>query len=212
MKKNILLLFTVLVLAINAKSQVLIGGTGADKPDPGAALELKSGALGFLPTRVSLISLDLPGPLPAHKEGMIVYNTKVSENDKLQAGFYYNTGERWIRLSTTPSFSNNWFYMPSIVFDTSAKTPSGENKVVDLYGEFKKQLNDNANAGVVASAGAPGMALSTVPAPTDLNYYVTAYDHKVFEIAGISVDGKMTYRIVDTASDSTYINIVFVEK
>jgi len=210
MKKNFLLLFIVFVLAINAKSQVTIGST--DVPEPGAVLELKSSSLGFLPTRVNLVKLSLPDPLPAHTEGMLVYNMKVSEADTLQAGFYYNTGERWIHLSTTPSFSKSWFYMPSIVFDTSTVTPEGKNVVVDLYGEFKKQLNDDTNTGVVASAGAPNRALSTIPLSTDIHYYVTAYDPLVFEIDEISADGKMTYRILDIASDSTYINIVFVEK
>jgi len=213
MKKSILLLFIVLILATNAKSQVLIGGSGSsDKPDPGAALELRSDGLGFLPTRVGLLKLSLPNPLPEHKEGMLVYNTTVSEKDTLQVGLYYDTGDRWVRLSVAPSFSNSWFYMPSIVFDTSVKTPAGASEVVDLYGEFKKQLSDATNTDVVASDGAPKIALSTIPAPTDLNYYVTAYDHKVFAIDEIKPDGKMTYRILDTASDSTYINIVFVEK
>jgi len=196
--------------ALNA--QILIGGTSSDRPDAGAALELRSTDLGFLPTRVELVKLSLPNPLPEHKEGMLVYNTKVSKTDTLQAGYYYNTGARWIRLSVAPSASNSWFYMPSIVFDTSVITPSGESKEVDLYGEFKKQLSDNTNTDVVASSGAPSIALATVPAPTDLNYYVTAYDHKVFKIDGISADGKMTYEILENASDSTYINIVFVEK
>jgi len=208
MKKNILLLFIVSVLAMTAKSQVTIGSS--DAPEPGAALELKNSKLGFLPTRVELESLTSPKPLPAHKEGMLVYNLMVS--DTLRVGFYYNTGERWMRLAVAPYSSNSWFYMPSIVFDTSAKTPAGENKVVDLYGEFKKQLNDDANTSVVVSAGAPNIALSTVPKPTDLYYYVTAYDRDVFEIVGISADGKMTYRILDIATESTYINIVFVEK
>jgi len=206
MKKEISLLLFMFVLAISAKSQVTIGSPEA--PEPGAILELRGENFGFLPTRVNLTNLSAPQPLPAHKEGMLVYNMKVSEGDTLQAGYYYNTGSRWIRLSVAPFLSDSWFYMPSIVFDTSVVTPAGENVVVDLYGEFKKQLNTH----VVASAGAPGRALSTIPAPTDINYYVTAYDHEVFEINGISVDGKMTYRILDVASDSTYINIVFVEK
>jgi len=210
MKKNILLLFIVLFLAINAKSQVTIGSP--DKPETGAVLELKNAKLGFLPTRVELTKLSLPDPLPEHKEGMLVYNMTVSEKDTLQAGFYYDTGDRWVRLSVAPSFSNSWFYMPSIVFDTSVITPAGSNEEVDLYGEFKKQLNDSTNTNIIASAGAPNMALSTVPAPTDLNYYVTAYDSTVFKIDGISADGKMTYEILNNASDSTYINIVFVEK
>jgi len=205
MKKNILLLFIVSVLTITAKSQVTIGSL--DAPEPGAVLELKNTKLGFLPTRVELKSLNSPEPLPAHKEGMLVYNTNVT--DTLRPGFYYNTGEQWLRLSA-PSFSNNWFYMPSIVFDTSVITPKGENKEIDLYGEFKKQLNDKT--GVVASAGAPNIALSTIPKPTEINYYVTAYDHDVFEIDAISAEGKMTYRILNPASEATYINIVFVEK
>jgi len=200
------------IMAISANSQVLIGGTSADKPDLGAALELRSAELGFLPTRVELIKLSLPNPLPEHEKGMLVYNIRVSKEDTLQAGFYYNTGARWIRLSVAPSFSNSWFYMPSIVFDTSVITPTGETKEVDLYGEFKKQLSDDTNTNVVASAGAPNIALATVPASTDLNYYVTAYDTTVFKIDGISADGKMTYEILNNASDSTYINIVFVEK
>ena len=210
MKKNILVLFFVFVFAISVQSQVTIGST--DKPEAGAVLELKSTDHGFLPTRVELKKLSLPNPLPEHKEGMLVYNMTVSEKDTLQAGFYYNTGTRWIRLSVAPSFSNSWFYMPSIVFDTSVITPTGGTEEVDLYGAFKKQLSDDTNTDVVASNGAPGIALSSIPAPTDLNYYVTAYDHEVFEIDGISSDGKMTYKILKNASDSTYINIVFVEK
>ena len=211
MKQTLYLLFFVCIFAMKTNAQVIIGST--KNPEPGAILELKSTELGFLPTRVELSKLSLPNPLPAHVEGMVIYNLTVSTSDTLQAGFYYNTGKRWVRLSTAPSFSQSWFYMPSIAFDASAATPAGDPSLtVDLYGEFKKQLSDAKNTDVVSSAGAPNVALSTIPAATDLNYYVTAYDKEVFKIESISASGLMTYRILDTATDATFINIVFVEK
>jgi len=211
MKKTLYLLFFVCFFSIKANAQVSIGSTEA--PEPGAILELKSTELGFLPTRVELSKLNLPDPLPAHVEGMVVYNLTVSASEILQAGLYYNTGERWVRLSTAPSFSQGWFYMPSIAFDTSTPTQNGDPSLtVDLYDEFKKQLSDDINTDVVSSAGAPNVALCTIPAATDLNYYVTAYDKDVFKIESISASGVMTYRILDTATDATFINIVFVEK
>lgn len=209
MKKIYLFLFFAFIFAINANSQVAIGSI--DAPEEGAILELKSNSMGFLPTRVELVKLSLPNPLPIHVEGMLVYNTRKSDADTLQVGFYYNTGERWVRFSTSSSLSQSWFYMPSIVFDTSELT-TGPDKQVDLYEAFKSQLNDAANTNVVASAGAPAMALATIPAATDLYYYVTAYDDEVFSITGITADGKLSYRVINPATDETFINIVFVEK
>ena len=209
MKKNYLFLIFAFIFAINANSQVTIGSS--DAPVDGAALELKSDTLGFLPTRVYLESLNLPDPLPDHVNGMLVYNLTVSDAENLQVGYYYNTGTEWVRLSPTPFGSKNWFYMPSIVFDTS-KLTAGPDEQVDLYGAFKSQLNDDTNPNVVASAGAPSMALATVPASTDLYYYVTAYDDEVFNITGITADGKLSYRVINPATDETFINIVFVEK
>jgi hypothetical protein len=136
-------------------------------------------------------------------EGMIVYN--LTENDSLQAGIYVNTNARWVHLSETPFFTQNWFYMPSVVFDAS-KNEVDQTK--DLYQEFKKQMS--GNSGVIGSVAAP--ALKTLPAATDLYYYVTAYDDKVFSNISISSSGVMKYDIIGQASDSTLINIVFVEK
>ena len=208
MKKILFLSFFVFILAIETNAQVTIGST--DAPTKGAVLELKSDTLGFLPPRVNLVSLTAPKPLPAPVEGMVVYNLTVSAKDTLQAGLYYNTGKRWVRLSVTPSFSRNWFYMPSIVFDTS--NPSDTELQVDLYQKFKEQLNDGSNTNMGVSDGAPAPVLSTIPGPEDLYYYVTAYDSSVFDIISISKTGVMTYKVTDNATDETFINIVFVEK
>jgi len=206
MKRIFYLVFFVFIITMSARAQVTIGSL--DAPQHGAILELKSDSLGFLPPRVELSKLSLPDPLPIHVEGMVVFNTKDIPADTLQTGLYYNTGTRWMHLSTTPYNAERWFYMPSIVFDTSK---TGENISVDLYQKCKDQLN-SSSALVKSSAGAPEKVLATMPAATDLYYYVTGYDDKVFANISIEANGSMTYDIIGTASDSTYINIVFVEK
>lgn len=205
MKKIFLFLFFVSIFAISAKAQVTIG---SDKvPERGAILELLSDSLGFLPTRVHLVSLDEPDPLPVHVEGIVVYNLTM-RTDSLFKGLYYNNGAKWVRLSINSTFAENWFYMPSIVFDTRVLGPQAP---LDLYKEFKDQLNASL-APEVRSDGAPPMALSAIPEADELYYYVTAYDPDVFEIISISNLGVMTYNIKATATDATFINIVFVEK
>ena len=206
MKRIFYLLFFAFIIAASAGAQVTIGSL--DAPQHGAILELKSDSLGFLPPRVALSKLSLPNPLPIHVEGMVVFNTMNNPADTLQAGLYYNTGTRWMRLSTTPYNIERWFYMPSIVFDTSN---TGKGLTKNLYMECRNQLNDNGVL-VKSSKGAPAKVLATMPAPTDLYYYVTGYDDKVFANISIEANGLMTYDIIGTASDSTYINIVFVEK
>jgi len=207
MKKIFFLFIVVSIFAINANAQVTIGSK--DAPTAGAVLELKSAELGFLPTRVSLTGPSNPAPLPAHVQGMVVFNTNAT--DSLQVGLYYNLGSKWVALSSTPFTNENWFYMPSIVIDVS-----GTGGTIDLYDEYKKQLNTNSGAGslVVNSTGAPAKALATIPAAADLYYYVTAYDDRVFEDITITAAGVMTYKIVTgaTADDATFMNIVFVEK
>jgi len=206
MKRICYLVFFVFIIVMSARAQVTIGSL--DVPKQGAVLELKSDSLGFLPPRVELSKLSLPDPLPMHVEGMVVYNTTNNPADTLQAGLYYNTGIRWMRLSTTPYNAERWFYMPSIVFDTSN---TGQGLTKNLYQECKNQLNSSGSL-VKSSKDAPEKVLATMPAATDLYYYVTGYDDKVFDKISIDANGVMTYDIIGTASDSTYINIVFVEK
>lgn len=208
MKKFLYSLFFVFTLLLGVKSahaQVTIGSS--DAPEPGAVLELKSSNLGFLPSRVALSRQSSPDPLPAHIKGMVVFNTTDSPVDTLRTGLYYNTGAQWICLATVPYSMENWFYMPSIVFDVS-QTGTGFEK--NLYQEYKDQLN--SSSGIAKSVGAPDTALSVIPAATDLYYYVIAYDDTVFNNISIDANGMMTYDIIGAATDATLINIVFVEK
>ena len=201
MKKFFYLLFFALIFSVSARAQVTIGSQ--DAPEQGAVLELKSSSLGFLPPRVTLSNPSSPNPLPAHVQGMVVFNTVVA--DSLQAGLYYNTGNKWIHLAANLSSLESWFYMPSIVFDVS-EVKNGETK--DLYAEYQKQFATPT----IKSAGAPAPVSSVLPKATDLYYYVTACDTNVFDVISITAAGLMTYDVKAAASDSTYINIVFVEK
>jgi hypothetical protein len=205
MKKIYLLLILVSILAINAKAQVTIGKQ--ENPDPQAVLDLKSDSLGLLPPRVRLVAINNYAPLKAHVEGMVVYNTHVT--DTLRRGLYYNDGSKWINLSPAPFTKQNWFYMPSIIFDTSTNN-TGLTK--DLYQEFKKQLNTTGGHVIFSAGGAPNRVLTSIPAANDLYYYVTDYDPLVFDNISIDVNGLMRYNIIGQASDSTILNIVFVEK
>ncbi|MCL1933435.1 MAG: hypothetical protein FWF53_06470 [Candidatus Azobacteroides sp.] len=207
MKKIYLILFVVSLFAVSVKAQVKIGGNATVAPEKGAVLELQSDNSGFLPSRVALTKLSEATPLPAHVEGMVVYNTASVPAENLQPGLYYNTGQQWVRLYTSP-ITESWFYMPSIAFDTATEGTFTK----DLYAEFKKQLNDETNDNAVPSDNAPAKALASVPAATDLYYYVTAYDPDVFGDISITASGVMTYTVKAPATDETLLNIVFVEK
>ena len=196
MKKFLYLLFFVSIFATGASAQVTIGST--DAPRQGAVLELRSDTLGFLPPRVALTDLYSPNPLSVHVQGMVVFNTGAA----LPMGLYYNSGTHWVHLDN-PASVENWFYMPSIAFDVSAQ---GVNFTKNLYDEYQKQF---ANP---AAGSETGAVLSVLPARTDLKYYVTDYDRTVFNVKSVDADGLMTYDVVGSATDASYINIVFVEK
>jgi len=206
MKKIYLFLLCVSVFAISANAQVTIGSTAA--PVQGAVLELKSDTLGFLPPRVVLVALNDPAPIAGekHVEGMVVYNLPVN----LPEGLYYNDGTKWVRLSIASKITEKWFYMPSIVIPIPDSYPS-ETLTINLYEKFLEQLSADLTSTGVVSNGAPAIVLSTVPAATELNYYVTKYD-QVFQIDGIDEYGTMTYKVLEPATDETILNIVFVEK
>ena len=113
---------------------------------------------------------------------------------------YWN-GNMWISLC------EKWFYMPSIVFDVSTTGSFSKN----LYNEYIKQIHGSGN-NVVSSSGAPGQVSGSTPAATDFYYYVTDYDPSVFARITIDENGIMTYDVIDTADDDTFINIVFAKK
>jgi len=201
MKKIFLLMGILALIDITAlKAQVTIGKDQLPNPDAVLELATPNNNKGFLPPKVALVSPSSPAPLSTNVEGMVVYNT--TPTDSLRAGLYYNTGSQWIRLTALPPTLAGWFYMPSIVFDTSTIGP-GQSR--DLYQEFVNQFG-------TPKATNPGAANFILPKATDLNYYILDYDPAVFANVLVDENGMMTYDIVGSATDESYINIVFAIK
>jgi hypothetical protein len=210
--RGILLLAVLFSFTFTVQAQVTIGS--GNEPDPNALLDLrenadKSSTKGLLLPRVSLEATNVATPLTVHEKGMTVYNigTSLASVDPkyyLSPGFYYNDGTQWVRLNYSYT---NWFYMPSVSFDTSA---DATGQIKDLYSLYKSQF-DGTSPTFAKSAGAPS-AIPYIPAANELFYYVTSYDANVFSNISITTDGVMTYDVAATATDCSYINIVFVLK
>lgn len=209
-----IILFTVIMLGFSPLlwGQVTIGS--GHEPNSNALLDLRenvdnSSTKGLLMPRVSLEATNLATPLTAHEKGMTVYNigtsaASVDPEYYLSPGFYYNDGTQWVRLNYSYT---NWFYMPSVSFDTSADL-TGQTK--DLYLLYKSQF-DGTSTTFAKSAGAPS-AVPYIPAADELFYYITSYDANVFSNISITANGVMTYNVSAAATDCSYINIVFVLK
>lgn len=197
-----LLAITIAVSATTMiQAQVTIGSNL--EPDANAVLDLQSTNKGLLLPRVALSATTSASPLSAHVNGMTVYNTATagSGSTYVSPGFYYNDGTKWIRLAMG---ATNWFYMPSVSFDTST---SGTGKTKDLYAEYSTQFNTPAVKSTTAPAAVP-----YIPAKEELYYYIPYYDTSVFANVSIDDNGVMTYDVIATPTVCSYINIIFVLK
>ncbi len=205
--------FTLLTTLGFAQTKIGVAGANTNTPDVNAdaILELDATNKGLLLPRLALEKTTDAKPLDAHVAGMTVYNT--STINDVVPGFYYNDGAKWQQMVTTDNKAVKFFYMPSIVFDTSIVTPDNETVTKDLYAEYKKQFGLEGN--VVVSDGAPGKeegGIPHFPKATDLYYYVTDYDMTTFSEIKITAEGKMTYKVIGTGNPYSIMNIVFVVK
>lgn len=207
-----------------ASAQVKIGGTDGT-PNANAMLEIEATNKGMLFPRVALVATNNAAPLSAHVRGIIVYNTTVNAVNGLDLGLYQNDGTQWKRLIAQGDQalgSVKFFYMPSIVFNTSTAATGLKR---NLYAEYKAQFTGktfvmDANGGTVSntastkfikSTGAPAEIPNT-PAATDLYYYVTDYDSTALANLTIDANGILTYDVIGTGTDYSFVNIVFVVK
>ncbi|MCC9042393.1 hypothetical protein LNQ81_06755 [Myroides sp. M-43] len=200
------LYFAMLAVLFSALSfaQTKIGTSPEINAD--AMFEVESSNKGLLLPRVELTSTKSFAPLSAHVAGMTVYNTK-AQNDVV-VGFYYNDGNKWQQMVTKDYKAVKFFYMPSILFDTSEDRTGVK---INLFEEYKKQFA-LTNTSHFISEGAPTSGIPYFEKPTDLYYYVTSYDKDVFTIKSITKEGIMTYDVKAAATDCTIMNIVFVVK
>ncbi|SFN12505.1 hypothetical protein SAMN05421594_1178 [Chryseobacterium oleae] len=170
-------------------------GINTTTPDASSALDVTSTSKGVLLPRISNLS-SITNPAT----GLVIFDTNkkcISQNVGTPAA------PDWACLSP---YVARFFYMPSVVFDTTT-TATGQTK--DLYTLYKNQFsNVPANA---RSASAPA-SIPFFPNATDLHYYVTGYDTSVFKINSISNTGVLNYDVLSNATSASFINIVFVVK
>lgn len=223
MNNKIILLSAMLFSAV-ASAQVKIGGTDGT-PNANAMLEIEATNKGMLLPRVALVATNNAAPLSAHVRGIIVYNTTVNAANGLELGLYQNDGTQWKRLIAQGDAALGgvkFFYMPSIVFNTSA-TATGLKR--NLYAEYKAQFTGktfvmDANGGSVTATASPKFVKSngapaeipSIPAATDLYYYITDYDNTALANLSIDANGILTYDVIGTGTDYSFVNIVFVVK
>lgn len=208
-------------------------GFGTNVPDPQAVIDANDSNKGILVPRLALAATNSISPFASTPTtSMLVYNTAtagVAPNNVIP-GFYYWYGSSWTKLiSDTPtdaltvskSAKMNWFHMPSVSFNTMVLGTGFTRDLYELYYEqfTGTDLTDvpdvppsEANPGTfVASTGAPSR-VPTVPSRTDLYYYITYYDNTVLSNVSIDANGIMTYDIISTATDCSFMNIIFVLK
>ncbi|MNK37204.1 Collagen triple helix repeat protein [compost metagenome] len=115
------------------------------------------------------------------------------------------------------------FYMPAVIFNTS--TP-GNGKKRNLHLEYVAQftgkifIENTVTGGSLGGANTTGFVKSTSAAnviphtvnATELYYYITYYDATVFQNLQIDDNGILTYDIVGSGTEASYMNIVFVVK
>ncbi|MCW3159893.1 hypothetical protein [Chryseobacterium oryctis] len=190
MKKVILLMIGVFYCSTNAQV-----GINTNSPDQSSALDITSDSKGVLLPRINnTASIQKPAT------GLIIFDTA---KKCLSQNIGTPTTPDWICLSP---YVSKFFYMPSVVFDTS-NISTGQTK--DLYTLYKNQFyNIPSNA---RSTSAPA-SIPFFPRASDLHYYVTGYDSSVFKIRSISDTGVLTYDVLSAATPASFINIVFVVK
>ncbi|WP_294319149.1 hypothetical protein [uncultured Chryseobacterium sp.] len=188
----------------------MYGQVGINTTAPKSTLELNKSATtsaeGLLTVRMSGTELASRDNLyGADQNSTVVYVTAVPGSSTPKTsnittpGFYFynNAISKWVGLRM-PKF----FYMPSILFDT---TTLGA-KTKDLYQLYYDQFNTPQ----VSSTGASGKI--PVLGKNDLEYYITYYDTNVFTNVSIDANGFMKYTVTNNATDASFMNIVFVVK
>lgn len=219
----------------SACSQQRLSDISSDKkelPNQAALLELSSSSKGLLHARVGLENTLSASPFEKHTAGMMVYNT--SNKNDLVPGIYYNDGVKWIlsgsgipgdrlpgKVLVTDSTGRpqwksaalpNFFYMPSVLIPVSEDQFVQEIEgeifgTINLHKRYVKQFDTP----MARSGNAPALP---VVAETDLYYYITWYDSRVFSSVTLSETGVLKY-VVKPEADSiigTFMNIVFLLK
>jgi hypothetical protein len=134
--------------------------------------------------------------------GTVLYNLGTA--NKTSKGLNMWNGERWANLGNVPFF----FYMPSVNVDVSGTTTT--LKSLDLYAEYQKQFAGTRTPARISNPSAPKAI--AIYAKNEMDYYVTDYDATAIKVSSVSDAGVLYYYPTGKATESSYINVVFVLK
>lgn len=202
--KGVFSIFSILLIS-SANAQM-----GINTASPKATLDINrsttTSADGLLTVRMTGTELAARDNLySVDQNSTVVYVTAVpgtptsKTSNVTSPGFYYynSTILKWVGL-TMPKF----FYMPSILFDTT--TLGAKSK--DLYQLYYNQFNSPQTSSTGAAGKIPVLGRN------DLEYYITYFDTTVFTNVTIDANGVMNYSVSNNATDASFLNIVFVVK
>lgn len=188
-KVNIFLTFV--LLSIFSYSQV---GINTENPAPSSLLDVVSNEKGVLIPR--LTSLERDG-IDKPSNGLLIYD---KENQCLSQNIGNEITPEWVCLGITTRF----FYMPSMVIDTSNV---GTIKEIDLFSIYKNQFENPMAKSENAKSSIPYFSTAQ-----KLYYYITYYDNSVIDQITINENGLMKYLVKGTPSEVSFMNVVFVVK
>jgi len=207
MKKQLLAgMFTALLFSNFTDAQVGISTDNNFTPNTSSILEVSSTNKGVLLPRVALtatnVSAPITGTVPA---SLMIYNTATAGtgNTAVTPGFYYWSGgsnAKWIRVVSPQDEAHPIvFYAPSIALDTTEGTHS-----VDLHLEYTKQFGTPV---LKANEDSPLKVYSA----SELAYFITYIDNRVFTSPTLTADGKLNYTVPANApiDEKTFINAIF---
>lgn len=190
MKKSLLILLLMGLIAMPANSQV---GIGTVTPNPDAMLEVASTNRGFLFPRLALSAVNDPSPMDAHIAGMTVYNTATSGSGALavKPGFYVNNGSEWIRTGNDARSEARWVNKPGKIVllnlsDGATLRPTGTEFVALDNGNIGIGTATPDNKVTVAVTSSSRGIVLTGPTALDKSF--------TFDTIGPSGQGEINWR------------------
>ena len=148
--------------------------------------------------------------------------TNVSNDDHTYLTVNNTTGV----LKTTDTAKPEYFYAPSIALPvvpdgltaTGDISYSGGSFKINLYDIYRKQygMEGNVTGANRTAIKNPSAGTLDIHSSTDLEYYVTYFDNKVFNPTSITISaaGVLTYTVLTNSevTENTYMNVVFKVK
>lgn len=183
--------FVLSLLSILSYSQV---GINTKNPAPSSLLDVVSNEKGILIPRLTSLERDR---IDKPSNGLLIYD---KENQCLSQNIGNDITPEWVCLGITTRF----FYMPSMVIDTSNL---GSIKEIDLFSIYKNQFENPMVKSKNAKSSIPYFSNAQ-----KLYYYITYYDNSVIDQITIDENGLMKYLVKGIPSEVSFMNVVFVVK